>query len=113
LPVALRGFHPVHRIAATGELLVEMVAHFVQTRKTSEDLGGLKYRAGTTVIANIDGYVRYVIQKPFHDERERDMRDWVAAFDAEDGGGWDAQERDPNRMVAAFSARAMDRRRWR
>lgn len=113
LPVALRGFHPVHRIASTGELLVEMVAHFVQTRKTSEDLGGLKYRAGTTVIANIDGYVRYVIQKPFHNEREQDMRDWVAAFDAEDGAGWDAQERDPNRMVAAFSARAMDRRRWR
>jgi len=113
LPVALRGFHPVHRIASTGELLVEMVAHFVQTRKTSEDLGGLKYRAGTTMIANIDGYVRYVIQKPFHDEREQGMRNWVAAFDAEDGAGWDADERDPNRVVAAFSARAMDRRRWR
>jgi hypothetical protein len=113
LPVALRGFHPVHRIASTGELLVEMVAHFVQTRKTAEDLGGLKYRAGATVIANIDGYVRYVIQKPFHDEREQGMRAWVAAFDAEDGPGWDATERDPNRMVAAFSARAMDRRRWR
>ena len=113
LPVALRGFHPVHRIASTGELLVEMVAHFVQTRKTSEDLGGLKYRAGATVIANIDGYVRYVIQKPFHDEREQGMRDWVATFDAENGAGWDAHERDPNRMVAAFSARAMDRRRWR
>jgi hypothetical protein len=45
-PVALRGFHPVHRIAATGELLVEMVAHFVQTQKIPDELGGLKYRSG-------------------------------------------------------------------
>src|SRR5262249_10594984 len=43
LPVALRGFHPVHRVASSGELLVEMVAHFVQTKKNAEDLGGLKY----------------------------------------------------------------------
>jgi hypothetical protein len=113
LPVALRGFHPVHRIASSGELLVEMVAHFVQTQKSGEDLGGLKYRSGVTMVANIDGYIRYVIQKPFHEERERGLHAWVQAFDEANGTGWPADVREPNRVTAAFSARAMDRRRWR
>jgi hypothetical protein len=113
LPVALRGFHPVHRIAAGGELLVEMVAHFVQTRKTADDLGGLKYRAGVTLIANIDGQLRYVIQKPFHEAREERLRAWVQAFDAAHDTGWPDGDREANRLTAAFSARAMDRRRWR
>ena len=112
-PVALRGFHPVHRIASSGELLVEMVAHFVQTQKLAEDLGGLKYRAGVTMIANIDGQLRYVIDKPFHDARKRGLDEWVREFDAADGNDWRTGERDPNRITAAFSARAMDRRRWR
>jgi hypothetical protein len=113
LPVALRGFHPVHRIASSGELLVEMVAHFVQTQRTSEDLGGLKYRAGVTMIANIDGQVRYIVRKPFHDQRGDKLRSWVAEFDGDVGPGWAADSRDANRILRAFSARAMDRRRWR
>jgi hypothetical protein len=113
LPVALRGFHPVHRIAASGELLVEMVAHFVQTRRTADDLGGLQYRSGVTLIANIDGHIRYVIQKPFHVQREERLRGWVKAFDDASGTGWSVGKPDPNRIMAAFSARAMDRRRWR
>jgi hypothetical protein len=113
LPIAVRGFHPVHRIASSGELLVEMVGHFVQTRKSREDLGGLTYRAGVTLIANIDGQVRYMIRKPFHDLREERMHNWVKAFDAATGDDWPSQGRDPNRLMIAFSARAMDRRRWR
>lgn len=113
LPVALRGFHPVHRIASSGELLVEMVAHFVQTQRTTGDLGGLKYRAGVTMIANIDGHIRYLVQKPFHAEREERLRGWVKAFDDASDTGWSAKEREPNRIMEAFSARAMDRRRWR
>jgi hypothetical protein len=111
--VALRGVHPVHRIASSGELLVEMVAHFVQTQKSDEDLGGLRHRAGVTLIANIDGHIRYAICKSFHDERKERLRGWVNEFDAESGAGWADQKRDPNRMLTAFSARAMDRRRWR
>ncbi|ULA70029.1 MAG: hypothetical protein LZF62_480227 [Nitrospira sp.] len=115
LPVALRAFHPVHRIAASGELLVEMVAHFVQTDKVSKglDLGGLKYRAGVTLIANIDGYIRYLISKPFHGHRMTLLHDWVRAFDKASGSGWSKVGRDPNRLLKAFCARAMDRRRWR
>lgn len=112
-PVALRGFHSVHRIASGGDLLVEMVAHLVQTQTASDDLGGLRYRAGLTLIANIDGYVRYLICKPFHEQRERRLHQWVADFDRAADDTWSNQKRDPNRVVAAFSARAMDRRRWR
>lgn len=68
----------MHRIAPSGELLVEMVSHFIQTDKSAdaEDLGGLKYRAGVTMIANIDGPVRYLIKKPFIDKRKVDLNAW-------------------------------------
>ena len=114
-PVAVRGFHPVHRIAPSGELLVEMVAHFVQTDKSMEieDLGGLKYRAGVTMIVNFDGYIRYLIKKPFHPERKTGIHAWVGAFDEESDAGWPTDLRPRNRITAAFSARAMDQRRWR
>lgn len=113
LPVVVAGFHPVHRTAASGELLLEMVVHFVQTLESRSDLGGLGYRAGCTLIASIDGQIRYVIVKPFHERRLRALQGWVAAFDAAEGSDWALAPRDPNRMLAAFSARAMDRRRWR
>jgi hypothetical protein len=113
LPAAIVGFHPVHRIASTGELLVEMVAQIVQTQRSEDDLGGLKYRAGLTMVANIDGQIRYLIRKPFHESREQALRDWVGAFDDAHGMGWPPRSPDPNRITAAFSARAMDRRRWR
>jgi hypothetical protein len=113
LPVAVRGFHPVHRIASSGELLVEMVAHFVQTKKLPEDMGGLSYRAGVTMIANIDGQIRYLIRKPFHELRQAGLQQWVAAFDAQNGNGWNTSALEKNRITAAFSARAMDRMRWR
>jgi hypothetical protein len=113
LSVQVRGFHPVHRIASSGELLLEMVAQVVQTQKNSRDLGGLNYRAGVTMIANIGGYLRYVIRKPFHDARESDLNQWVKEFDDANDSGWPSSKRDPNRITAAFSARAMDRKRWR
>lgn len=112
-PISVRGFHPVHRIAPSGELVVEIVARFIQTDKEaeSENFGGLRYRAGVTMIANIDGHIRYLISKPFHPERLNDLKEWVAAFD-DVGGGWTMDERRPDRITEAFSARAMDRRRW-
>jgi hypothetical protein len=65
------------------------------------------------MIANIDGYIRYVIRKPFHDQRERKMRDWVDSFDQATDNGWPTEKRAADRMLAAFSARAMDGKRWR
>jgi hypothetical protein len=113
LPARLTGFHPVHRVATTGELLVEMVAHFVQTKSADTgDLGGLAYRAGMTVVATHDGRIRYLIKKPFHDDRHNALTAWVAAFDEDEGPTWRPARRRPNRITEAFSARAMDDRRW-
>lgn len=65
LPISVRGFHSVFRVAPTGQLLVELVAQFVQSEPESEhDLGGIPFRGGTTVVASFDGTVRYVIAKP-------------------------------------------------
>jgi len=113
LPARLTGFHPVHRVAVTGELLVEMVAHFVQSKRDSTDLGGLAYRAGVTVVATHDGRIRYLIKKLFHPSREKALREWVAAFDGDRGPAWRPEALRPNRITEAFSARAMDGRRWR
>jgi hypothetical protein len=121
LPFFLSGFHSVHRTASNGELLIEMVAQFVQTGRPMgggediQDLGGLEYRAGVTVVANTDGHVRYLIEKPFHRAREKDLLNWVQTFDSESGRDWpsDARKRDPKRISDAYSARAMDGRRWR
>ena len=114
VPVAVRAFHPVHRIAAGGELLVEMVCHFVQTTKEpTGDLGGLKYRAGVTMVANIDGHIRYLIGKPFQPARREGLDKLVAEFDSARGSDWPSRRKSPDRIKAAFSMRAMDCRRWR
>jgi hypothetical protein len=111
--VQVRGFHPVHRVAQSGELVVEMIAKLVQARATENvDLGGLSYRAGVTLVATSDGIVRYVIAKPFLDKRENALREWVSAFDAHTSP-WARAALRPNRLVEAYSSRALDGRRWR
>jgi len=110
--VQVQGFHPVHRIAPSGELLVEMVAQLVQSVKSDEDLGGLVFRAGVTIVAMIDGHVRYVIRKPLDTTREKALREWVAAFDEERGPAWPTGPAARNRITEAFSLRAIDARRW-
>ncbi len=111
LPIRVSGFHPVHRVAPSGELLVEMVAKLVQTERQSPT-EELPYRAGTTIIASAEGRIRYVIAKPFQPERAATMRKWVARFDAERGPSWPT-ETSAGRLREAFSARAMDARRLR
>ena len=111
--MALRGFHLVQRVAPSGEPRVEMIAQLVQSRKLDEDLGGLSYLAGTTVVASGEGSVAYTIKKPFHRAREQALRAWVKAFDAEVGPGWSDAERRKDRITAAFSARSIESRRWR
>lgn len=112
--IAVRGFHPVHRTAANGELLLEMVAQFVQTPQVADqaDLGGLSYRAAATMIANIDGRVRYVIAKPLHEPRREAIGKWVKEFDERRGGRWPSDKPRPQRLLEAFGARAMDQERW-
>jgi len=111
-PVRIAGFHPVHRVAADGELLVEMVAHLVQTDGPSDDLCGLNYHAGATIVAGIDGRLRYVVRKPFSNERRERIREWVRAFERERNPGF-GSVRPGESLREAYSPRAMDGRRWR
>ncbi len=65
LKIQVQGFHPVFRVAASGQLLIELVAQFVQMDKNrTEELGGIPFRGGCTVVASVDGAVRYVVSKP-------------------------------------------------
>jgi hypothetical protein len=67
-PIRVHGFHPVFRINPYGQLLVELVAQFVQKddriKDDFETYGGVPFRGGTTLIASGDGTARYVIAKP-------------------------------------------------
>jgi hypothetical protein len=63
-------FHTVFRVGRDGQLLIELVAQFVQEDESHRsDLGGLPLRGGTTVVAAADGTVRYVIAKPLPSAR--------------------------------------------
>lgn len=63
--IRVQGFHPVFRIAPNGRLLVEVVVQYSQQVDGShEELGGIPFRGGVTLIASADGEVRYLINKP-------------------------------------------------
>lgn len=64
-PIRIIGFHPAFRVAPRGQLLVELVAQFMQKDDGDKaGFGGVPLRSGTTLIASADGHVRYVIAKP-------------------------------------------------
>jgi hypothetical protein len=68
LKIQVRGFHPVFRVAPNGRLLVELVAQFAQVDDSlTEQLGGIPFRGGSTLIAASDGRCRYLISKPMLD----------------------------------------------
>jgi len=96
-PIQVLGAHPVYRVAPDGSLLIELIAQFAQQDVSKKrDFGGLPLRGGTTVIASLDGTVRYVIAKPLPSpqidpemqrqtkQREVEQKAFVAAVDARD-----------------------------
>jgi hypothetical protein len=63
--IQVRGFHPVFRVAPSGRLLIELVAQFAQVdRSVKDQLGGIPFRGGCTLIASSNGAFRYLISKP-------------------------------------------------
>jgi hypothetical protein len=120
-PISVRGFHPVARVSPSGRVLNEIVLRFEQEEKGDPDnprFGGLPLRGGCTVIASVDGEIRYVIGKPLpaagadeddpgHERREA-MAGFVAQCDLADPGSTYA---DPDealrRMEARFNLRAL------
>jgi hypothetical protein len=65
-PIQVDGLHSLWRVTKEGGLRVDLVIQFVQTcpPEEFEDLAGIPLRGGTTVVADADGFVRYVISKP-------------------------------------------------
>lgn len=114
LTIRVTGFHSLFRVAPNGRLHVENVVRFTQEMEPAETiraidprraeesdepddlLGGVRYRGGTTVIATVDGQVKYVISKPLssaslpaHKRREAgerldEMVTYVRSVDARD-----------------------------
>jgi hypothetical protein len=63
--IQVRGFHPVFRVAPNGRLLIELVVQFAQADRSAKDqLGGIPFRGGCTLIASSNGSFRYLISKP-------------------------------------------------
>jgi len=108
--IRVAGFHSSYRVAPDGQLLIDIVAQFEQCKpETSDELGGVPLRGGTTVVASADGVVRYVISKPFEsgastsikrreakDRKERQY-DFVERCDQSDPQrAWCAGDRDLN-----------------
>ena len=63
--IAVSGFHTVFRVGPGGQLLTELVVQFMQQDPTmTDELGGIPFRGGTTIVAGTDGRIRYIIAKP-------------------------------------------------
>ncbi len=84
--VHVHGFHATYRVNSSGQLVVEVVAQFMQKRDTSKDerFGGIPFRGGATVVASADGRVRFVITKRMSDERMERQVDFVSRLDLND-----------------------------
>jgi hypothetical protein len=70
VPIALAGVHVAYRQAADRQPRPEIVVQLTQRRKDLEDQGLDQnkrpvFRAGTTLIAGVDGRVEFTIAKPF------------------------------------------------
>jgi hypothetical protein len=115
-PIQVRGFHTMFRVGDDGQLLTEAGVQFVQTpRAEVKELGGLKPRAGSTVVFSGDGTPRYLISKPLRlgddgvpeagDPRMVAMRSFVAASDERDPlQAWAGEASDPaTRMTRRFT----------
>jgi len=65
-PIQVQGLHSLWRVTKEGGLKVELVIQFLQTLPAGvyDDLAGVPFRGGTTVVADADGFARFVISKP-------------------------------------------------
>jgi hypothetical protein len=68
--ILVHAFHWVFRVGRNNQLVIELVAQFIQSsagfgsNAAKKRVGGLTYRGGTTIIASADGTVRYIVAKP-------------------------------------------------
>jgi hypothetical protein len=130
--IELQGFHPSFHVGDDGQLVVELVAQWVQTPPAGDprrvEIGGAVLRAGTTAVFAADGSVRYVAARPLPGSHLNDTQSdvanqrvdgfgrYVSALDARDAFQvWSGTNYDASRMArrARFSAAHRSRNSWR
>jgi hypothetical protein len=101
LPIQPVGIHPSFHVDENGQLLVELVAQWIQTPAEQDaqrvEIGGVALRAGTTAVFAADGRVRYIAARPLPGKHLRNdthretaerrvdgFRHYAAALDARD-----------------------------
>ena len=131
LDIQIKGFHPSFHVGENGQLVVELIAQFVQTPKVGDvgrvEAGGVVLRGGTTAVFAADGSVRYIASRPLPGShltpsqleiakaRVKDFLDYVGDLDQQDalqiwsGSGY-AASRMSRRADLGASHRA--RRSW-
>jgi len=134
-PVELHGVHVAYRQAADRQPRPELILQFAQRRRDLEDARlperhRLALRAGTTVIAGVDGTVEYLVPKPlprsrppdggsdagrrFHDEGQRRLeaiRGWLGRLDDGDAlNAWTLQPASKRLTFANLHAGRTGRR---
>lgn len=127
-PLAVRGFHPLFRVARGGHLLIELVVQFVQRdRRDDEEWGGVPLRGGVTAVVDPDeGRVKYLIHKPLPaaglsrnlktaaQRRVERQREFVAACDRSDARlAWSDADYRRRRIAARMSFKNLHARRPR
>ena len=115
--VQARTFHEVHRVGPNGELVFNMIAELTQHRDVPVDpadtsAGTLRFRGGTTLILDRDGFVRYAIQKPIGDTaggRKNARLDQQRAYQDARAAGLDAASYlNPGALAAQLSDAKID-----
>lgn len=120
----VRNFHAVFRLAGNGLVKVNVVVQIVQTAPSEVahpyDVGGVPLRGGATVVADVDGQVRFVVCRPAPGRdpardpagvaRLADLRAFVDQFDDVDlPGPWRIEDPEAASLSLAYR-RARDRR---
>ena len=120
LKIQVRGFHPVFRVAPNGRLLIELVVQYAQCgQESKDDLGGIPFRGGCTLVASSNGKFRYLISKPMceaasdpsveqgREARRRRQKDYLRMCDTQSGltPYFTKSERDKRMAVLADFAK--------
>lgn len=110
--IQVAGFHVAQRLDDDGYIRSILTVQFMQSEpksKRDKNLGGLRKRGGTTVIADAAGNVRYTINRPFPEEggpRLQALERQVANLEHDEPSlAWD---RSAERILHAYNLRGID-----
>lgn len=120
--IHVAGFHSNFRVGTDGKLLTDVVVQFVEQGPKVAELGGLREKAGTTVVFSAEGVPRYVIAKPLPyprmprakreqaEQRLSELRDFVDWCDERDPlMAWAKEDYVRRRMDQRFKLSSIHR----